>query len=166
MLKNYEKKKNNPQNKSIHEACLLHIFLKKVFDLNSMLCYLVLQSIVLHTVVKHQFHVMTELVNIVIDIESQFLLYCTKIHRMLNYVEVIVNVVTTWINRFVKVVTSFWFPAYWQHLLSYLHPRFFLLYLFQIWYVNSLWISQLFLEVRKVSKKFLEFSCWYLICIS
>ena len=72
-----------------------------------MLCYLILQAVVLHTVIKNQFHVMTEFMNVVVNIKGQFLLYGAEIHWVLDYVEVVVNVVTTWVNGLVEVVASF-----------------------------------------------------------
>ena len=88
---------------------------------------LVLNSIVFDTVIENKFHIVAELLNIVVYIEGQFLFYCAKIHGMLYYVEVVINVVSAGVDGFMEIITSFCFPAQGEHFLCSFDPRFFVL---------------------------------------
>lgn len=92
-----------------------------------MLGNLVFGSIVFDAVVKHQFHVGYELLNIVVNVECQFLFDSSEIHRLLYDIEVIIDVVLARVNWLVEVVSSLSLPTYCQNFLSSLHPRFLLL---------------------------------------
>jgi len=53
---------------SVHESSLFHVLFKLVSNLNCKFRNLVLFSVVLYTVVKNKFHVINELLNVVINI--------------------------------------------------------------------------------------------------
>ena len=72
-----------------------------------MLRDLIFCAVVLHAVIKHQFHVLAELMDIIIDIESQFLLNCSEIHRLFDYFEVVHDSVFAWVDWFMKKVSAF-----------------------------------------------------------
>lgn len=97
------------QNKSIHKPSLFHILFKQVFYFYCILSYLILFTIVFNTIVKYQFHVINVLLNIVIYIVVEFLFYCTKIHRLLDYLKIVINTVFSRIHWLQEKVTAFCF---------------------------------------------------------
>ena len=71
-----------------------------------MLSYLILHPIVPHTVIEHQFHVPDKFLNIMVHIEGQLTLDRHEIHRLGNYLEVIVDPETTRVHRLVEEIPA------------------------------------------------------------
>ena len=137
---------------SIHKASLLHILLKHILDLQSMLRDLILHAIVPHTIIKDKLHVNDELLDICVYIKRQFLLHCSEVHRILYYLEIVIDSESTWVHWFVEVVAAFCFPANWQHFLSYLHPWIFLFDLLYNRYIDCFRISQELFQFWEISQ--------------
>lgn len=72
-----------------------------------MLSNLVFNTVISYAVVKDQLHIVYELLNIMIDIESQLLFNGPKIHRLFDDIKVVIDSIATWVNRLVEVVSSF-----------------------------------------------------------
>lgn len=136
--------------RSIHVASLLHVFLEKIFYLNSVLGNLILDSIVFYTIIEHQLNVVYKLLHVLVHIESQLFLYRPKIHRLVDYVKVVVNAVLTRVHWLVEVVPSLWFPTNWKHLLSHFHPTLLGLDLLNARSIDFFRVLQNDFKVRKI----------------
>lgn len=88
------------------------MFLKHVLDLDRVLRNLVLGAVVTHAVVEYQLHVIDELVHILVYVERQLFLDCPEVHRLLNYVEIVVDAVFAGVHGLVEEVAPFGFPAH------------------------------------------------------
>ena len=88
------------------------MFFKHVLDLDGVLGNLVLGAIVSHTIVEYQFHVVDKLVHILVYVECQLFLDCSEVHRLLDYVEIVVNAVFAGVHGLVEEISAFGFPAH------------------------------------------------------
>lgn len=70
-----------------------------------------LVAIVEHAVGEHQQHVLHELLRVVVDIVQEFLADCPEVHRVLDDVEVIVDVELLRVHRLVEEVRALDLPA-------------------------------------------------------
>lgn len=68
---------------------------------------LILASVVPHAVVEHQLHVINKFLNVMIDVEGQFLLDCAEVHGLVDDVEIVIDAVLARVHRFVKEVSAF-----------------------------------------------------------
>jgi len=127
---------------------------------------LVLNTIVFDAVVEHQLHVRDELLNIVVYIECQLLLYRPEVHRLVNNLEVVIDVVFARVDGLVEIVPSFGLPAHRQNFLSGLYPRLLLFDLLNSRSIDAFWISQHFLKVRVVGYQILKLTCRHFVGIS
>ena len=142
------KNKNSIICQSVHEPSLFHVLLKQVLYLNREFRNLVLLPVVLYAVIKHQLHVVNVLLNVIVHIVVQLLLYRPKVHRLLNYLEVVVNSVLCRVHWLRKKISSFRLLAHRKDPLRSLHPSLFRLYLLDVRHVNFVWISKFLSQVR------------------
>lgn len=91
----------------IDTACRLEV----LSDLHGTLADCIFNTVVKDAVVKYQFHVADELVDVPVGVAVDSLLDCSEIHGIFYDLEVVEDTISLWVDRLMKNMSTLEFPA-------------------------------------------------------